>query len=176
MKQKFPHIDNVRGCKNMNSDFKKFQTTINDPKFLEIENWDSFLLSEIAKNRSRIYTASGIYAIANKDKDILYIGKAKSIYGRLNSHYKATLGKEKASAWKQFFEYFNTGLLAYYYKTDGYSKEYEEGIRQALEKIIQIKYRPLFDRIYISKGKKFVQNIDDVVKSLKRSNSINSLE
>ncbi len=153
----------------MNSDFNKFHKTVNNSKFLNIKKWASFPLNKIIDNKSKIYNISGIYVIENIDIEILYVGKAKSIYGRIYSHYKATLGNEKASAWKQFFEYFNSNLIAYYFITTGYSKEYEEIIRQALEKIIQIKYRPLFDRIYSRKGHNEISNFDEVVKLLKNN-------
>lgn len=143
------------------NDFDKLLKILSDPKNLDIHgNWKVFPFQEILKFKNSI-DKPGIYAITDKNGQILYIGKAKSVYNRLKSHFNATQGKEKAEAWAQFFEYFNSDLKAFYFLTDSISNKNLENVNQALERILQVKYNPLFDQIYSLKGKKSIEDFKD---------------
>ena len=147
----------------MTQDFAKVIEIINKAEIFNIEsNWASFPLEKIKENVIALKGLSGLYAISHDDYGIIYIGKAKSIYGRLYSHYKATQGSEKAEAWKQFFEKLDRGLTAYYFETNSFNLESQENSRKTLERLLQLKYNPLFERVYIG-GHKPVECIDSTL-------------
>lgn len=144
--------------------FEKIQKLINDPLFFNIkENWQSVPLSnyQIIDKKTK-----GLYALAHTEYGIVYIGKGNPIYNRLKSHFKATQGQEKAECWKQFFEhqYFKSGLTAYYYPIDSNKLAVSEQCRQALERILQIKYQPLFDTLYPKGNHNLIENLEDKIK------------
>ncbi|MEI6815288.1 MAG: GIY-YIG nuclease family protein [Bacteroidota bacterium] len=143
----------------MNKDFEKLIETLKDDSFLIIKNWHTFSLKDIKDNKANC-DKSGIYAIGSEKYGIIYIGKAKSIYERLKSHFNATEGKENAPAWKQFFDHkeLKFELKAYYFETSNYSIENKECINQILERVSQLIEKPLFDKMYSVKGHKSITN------------------
>lgn len=133
---------------------------ISDPRTLDIYNhWSSFSLHDINKHVGAL-NKPGIYAITDQNTQILYLGKAKSVYNRLKSHYNATQKKERAEAWAQFFDHFNSDLKAYYFLTDSISDANVEKANQAIERILQIKHNPLFDQMYNLKGKRRIDDFE----------------
>jgi len=140
---------------------------INDKNFMDIPSWKKFDLSAIDNVGFQFdRNVNGIYAIYNEEWGCLYIGKGKPIYGRLKSHYKATMGHDNSGAWNQFFKYFNKDLTAYWHEVDDHeSKDVGEVRRKIIERILQMKYNPIFDQVYITKGK---QNVPDLNASLQK--------
>lgn len=131
---------------------------IADPRTLDIYNdWPSFPLDDV-DNQSGSLNKPGIYAIVCQNSQILYIGKGRSVYSRLKSHYNATQKKERAEAWAQFFDHFNSNLKAYYLLIDKISDANVEKVNQAIERVLQVKHNPLFDRMYNSKGKRRIHD------------------
>ena len=99
--------------------FEKTIEIINNQKFQDIKDfWPSIELCNILnKEVSFDKKMSGVYALYHDDYNFIYIGKAKSIFDRLKSHYYATIGREKSECWSQFFGTINTGIWAYWYQT-----------------------------------------------------------
>lgn len=148
------------------SNFEWIQSLINDPSFYEIkENWQSVPLFDYHKVDKKV---KGLYALAHPEFGIVYIGKGNPLWNRLKSHFKATQGHEKAECWKQFFEHnhFNSGLIAYYYPLDCNDLAVSEQCREALERILQIKYKPLFDRLYPKGNHKLIEDLEEKIKTL----------
>jgi len=130
--------------------FSKLLVVLNDPEFQDVFGWQSAPLHDILNGVGLNKNAPGIYVLHHPVYGIVYIGKAVRIYDRLKSHYYATLGREKAPCWKEFFETIKTGITSYWYVTaaDLASGEEQEHFRQILERALQLKYNPLFDAIY----------------------------
>ena len=153
------------------NDFKIIQTLFSSGEMFDIHRkWKNFPLKKLDDYKKELKNKSGIYVIESNSYGILYIGKAKSIRGRLTSHLKATEGKEKSPAWKQFFEYFKSNLRAYYLVTDTlFSENSGENGRQIIERALQMKYAPLFDQIFPTRQRKKLNNFEERIKSLKHS-------
>lgn len=149
----------------MNEDYKRLIELINSENFTDVNHWPSLQLNKQQLDEKLLNEVSGIYVIKNLDGLVFFTGKAKSLYDRLNSHFKATQGKETAEAWKEFFEHFKVDLTFHYKVIDGFSNESAENARKALERILQIKYRPLFDRLY-KKGYKKIDDNKDAIRKL----------
>lgn len=149
------------------SDIDHLLKIISDPRTLDIYNhWPCFPLDDIKKQVGAL-NKPGIYAITCPNAQVLYIGKGRSVYNRLKSHFNATQKKERAEAWAQFFEYFDSNLKAHYLLTDKISDATVEKANQAIERVLQVKHNPLFDQMYNSKGKR---RIDDFKGRLKECN------
>jgi hypothetical protein len=142
---------------------------INDKHFMDISSWPKFNLADIEIINLKLdKKRNGLYAISSKEGDCLYIGKGKSIYGRLKSHYKATKGHNKSGAWNQFFKHYNKDLIAFWHEVDDHaSKDIGEEYRKIIELILQMKYEPIFDQVYITKGKKNVRNLKALLQKIK---------
>lgn len=124
---------------------------INSDEFINVkENWQNIDLSKLEEKRKNSdIEKSGVYALYNENCEFIYVGKAKKIYDRLKSHSKATQGNEKADCWREFFMAINGNIIAYWYPLESRNNEQrEENVRQVLERLIQLKYDPLFDKIY----------------------------
>ena len=94
---------------------------------------------------------SGIYAYF-AGKDCLYIGKAKSIRGRLESHWKASRKKNNSSRGqkhrKLFEVHLKKPLRVYFIELDDEDNpRLGEEMRRIIEIILHFKYRPEFERI-----------------------------
>jgi hypothetical protein len=109
---------------------------------------------------------SGVYALKHPRYGIIYIGKGKPIFRRIRSHYKATQGREKAAAWRQFFSFINSDITIHWYDVDHSDFFIGERYREALERILQIKYQPLFDIIYSEVGHKEVADFERRINDL----------
>lgn len=120
-------------------------------KFLPLSKWHNFKLNhkkanERAKNtiRKEVGDKNGLY-IYKKCVRILYIGKAKSLSGRLTSHYyesyKGVGNDIKGRDWYKFFS-SNKGVIEIFWKE--VKNEYE---RQALEKILEYVLESEFEKI-----------------------------
>ncbi len=94
-------------------------------------------------------TISGHPAFGDKFYQFIHLlGKGNCINSRLKSH-KEIEANDKAEAWSQFFcENFKSGLTAYFLIIDKISKPNTENAKKAIERIVQIKYEPRFDRMY----------------------------
>ena len=134
----------------MKQSFEKF---LKDNDFLPYSNWDSFPLShEIPKDeteanrnfkeiKNKVNRKSGLY-VYEKDGRILYVGKARSLFGRIKSHYIEsyievsgdTKKKSKfgANLWHRFFSE-NRGMVTIYWKELKEEKE-----RQIIEKMLEL--------------------------------------
>jgi len=99
------------------------------------------------------------------------LGKAKKIYDRLRSHNEATKGNEKAECWRQFFMAITGNIIAYWYPVESKNNEVkEENARQILERLIQLKYEPIFDKIY-PRGKRISKpNIQELLEGYYKRN------
>lgn len=124
---------------------------INSDEFINVkENWQNIDLSKLEEKRKKSNVEkSGIYALFNENYGFIYVGKAKKIYYRLKSHNKATQGNEKAECWREFFVAIKGNIIAFWYPLESKNnEEKEENARQILERLIQLKYEPIFDKIY----------------------------
>jgi hypothetical protein len=148
-------------------DLRKLQGILNDPGFFEIVKWPSVPLADFhILDRN----AKGLYALANSEFGIVYIGKGNPIFNRLKSHFRATEGKDNAECWDQFFtnNRFKSGLKAYYYQVDCTDDTVvSEKYREVLERVLQIKYDPLFDRLYPKRNHRRIENFEDKVSSFR---------
>ncbi|HVB03134.1 MAG TPA: GIY-YIG nuclease family protein [Chitinophagaceae bacterium] len=138
--------------------FEKTLALINDKSIQNIKKWKRFALNQWKnaelKNKPKPMI-NGLYAMWNKTCGCIYIGKGKPIKGRINSHYNAINGIEKAKAWKEFFEHemIKKEITIYWYCIDDDNDYLAERQRQSLERLLQIKYEPLFERMYKGKYK-----------------------
>ena len=151
------------------NNIKRLLSIVNNPDKLDIKKWKSFPLSSVEAQRHDLSKSiNGLYALNHDQWDIIYIGKGKPIYNRLKSHYKATKGFEKAAAWKQFFSYFSDNLTAYWIKVDDDNRIVGEQYRKVLELILQVKYEPIFERLYPDKKNKAISDFEIRLMSLKK--------
>jgi len=136
--------------------------------FQEIEKyWNSMSLVEYATPDNRLgKSVNGLYALKHPQYGIVYIGKGKPIFNRIKSHYYATKGKEKAPAWKQFFEYVTDDITVYWFEVDNTDPIIGEQTREVLERLLQIKYKPLFETLYRKGMRKELPDIDQAVKEV----------
>ncbi len=92
--------------------------------------------------KKKVSNKSGIY-IYKKDKKIIYIGKASSLFGRIKNHYVSSYqevkGDTKDKRFHRFFS-FNSGKLKVYWK-----KQEDEKIRQIIEKMLDHTLNPTFN-------------------------------
>jgi len=149
-----------------NADFKNLLLIINGNAYNDLDNWKSFSLSDLESQKDEL-KVGGVYAIKAQNEEVLYIGKAKYLYDRLKSHLKATEKLETAPAWKQFFEYFDNNLIALYFPITTFSEGASEHARQILERMLQVKYSPLFNKIY-GRGHKVIDDFEGFIKTLDR--------
>lgn len=144
---------------------------INSDEFINVkENWQNIDLSKLEEKRKNSdIEKSGIYALYNDNYEFIYVGKAKKIYDRLKSHRKATQGNEKAECWREFFMAIEGNIIAYWYPLESRNnEEKEENVRQILERLIQLKYDPLFDKIY-PRGKRISKpNIRELLEGYRK--------
>lgn len=133
-------------------EFASVLQVINSNRFSCIEEyWCSIPLEATVSNKWLFEDGdSGLYALFHPEFGCIYIGKAISLFRRLKSHYNATLGKETSECWKQFFETINSRITAYWFPLEIKlsNKDLNENLRQALERLLQIKYSPMFDMVY----------------------------
>lgn len=142
---------------------------MNDPAFSEIEaHWQSMPFKQcITSDMPLGRQINGLYALKHPRYGWIYIGKGKPISGRIKSHYSATQGLEKSPKWKQFFEYMTDDqLMVYWYEAD-----YEDGfrgekIREILECLLHIRYKPLFETLYKKGMRKELPDIEQAVKEV----------
>ncbi|HXI00918.1 MAG TPA: hypothetical protein VNI52_11680 [Sphingobacteriaceae bacterium] len=137
------------------ADIDQLLEIISDPRTLDIQgHWPSFPLDDVRKQKILLPNKPGVYALIDDQGRVLYVGKGNCINSRLKSH-KEIGANNKAEAWAQFFsENFKSGLTAYFLIIDKISKPNIENAKKAIERIVQIKYEPLFDRMYNTKGKR----------------------
>lgn len=116
-------------------------------KNFEIDFSENFenkkLISE--KLKTELDNNSGFYAIYDGDK-CLYIGIGRPIWKRINLHYFASQGKDKAEKWVKFFKE-NRKTLRVYWKEFSCSEEnkIDDKARQLIESILTEKYKPKFE-------------------------------
>lgn len=165
------------------NDFQAALQITNDPIFYNIqENWISIPLDAILASRIAFADQDiGVYALFHPKYGCIYIGKGASIFNRLKSHYKATCGKERSECWKQFFEAVNSEITAYWFpiKINLANEDANENLRQALERLLQIKYVPLFDRLYKRGNRNRINDLEQAlaaaeIKDVSRNTSFDS--
>ena len=105
-------------------------------KFLEeyglwpMDNWHHFdfvhqrptgpveRMEQLDRLRDAVGLAQGLYAY-KRCNDWIYVGKASSLFGRLENHYRSSYepvpGDTKTQKWHRFFSE-NTGVLTVYWK------------------------------------------------------------
>lgn len=110
--------------------------------FFELEHGDKTIFkSNLDKIRKEVDKKSGIY-VYKKGKDVLYVGKAVSLFGRLKSHnresFELVSGDTKHKTWHKFFSK-NAGDLCIYWKEVELEKE-----RAIIEKILEYILKPRF--------------------------------
>ncbi|MDP6397175.1 MAG: hypothetical protein QF712_05685 [Candidatus Marinimicrobia bacterium] len=132
-------------------DYKKI---ITKEGLLPIENWNTFEFLHVNPNSStdkmknknelkeKVSDSGGLY-IYKQGRDILYIGKAKSLLDRLFSHYResfeAVSGDTKTNKWHRFFSKYNGKVKIFWYKVE------KEPDRKIFEIMLQEIYRTKFD-------------------------------
>lgn len=98
--------------------------------------------NNINKIRSQVQKKGGLY-VYKKGKEILYVGKANSLFGRLKSHCRESFervpGDSKWNTWHKFFS-SNKGTVTIYWKEVKGETE-----RQLLEKCLQYVLDPVFE-------------------------------
>ena len=148
------------------TDFQKIVSIINSATFQEIEQYrQSVDLLKLCQSKTHFdQRINGIYALWHSQYAFIYIGKGKPIFHRLKCHYLATQGKEKAPSWKQFFEHINTDIKVYWYEYDNPDVVIAEYCREALERLLQIKYEPLFEAVYPKGNRKAVPDLQDFLR------------
>ena len=130
---------------------EKIKKFLEDNNFLPISrpHWEFFVLSHgdrskkernIKKIKGNVKKKRGLYAY-KKDGKLLYVGKAKSLFGRIKSHYIESFEevkgdtKEKsrygANLWHRFFEKHSGEVEIYWQELE------DEKERQIIEKMIQ---------------------------------------
>jgi hypothetical protein len=149
----------------MMNDFQYILSQVNTESFSDIEgHWQSMKLGQcITPELSLDKKINGLYALKHAKYGIIYIGKGKPIFNRIKSHYYATKGKEKAPAWKQFFEYMTDDMTVYWYEVNHLDEVVGEQAREVLERLLQIKYKPLFEIIYKNGIRKELPDINGAV-------------
>lgn len=97
------------------------------------------------KINQEIGKTAGLYSIFD-GKDCLYIGTGKNIADRIKSHYKAAQGKDNAKRWNEFFRE-NNGINTIYWTefNIGQNQKQSHKIREIIENILEIKYKPKFE-------------------------------
>lgn len=150
------------------TDFDHILSIIQSESFQDIEgHWNSMLLEQCYGSDTPLKRSiHGLYALKHPQYGIIYIGKGKPIFRRIRSHYKATLkkGHEKAPAWRYFFELINSEITLYWFEVDHADLFLGEQYREALERLLQIKYKPLFDRLFSQLGYKEVEGFEERIK------------
>jgi len=149
-------------------DYNLLISFLNDEKCVDINLWQQVEkfeeLKSVKKGDCCFADKSGIYAIIDNDGHIAYIGKAKCLHNRLSSHSWALVGKDaqKAPTWDEFFTHFNgKNLIARYFITPEFSDDRaSEFARQAIERALQIKYKPYFDELYSRKKDRLEDRFD----------------
>lgn len=132
---------------------KSFEEFLTNNGFLPYSNWNSFSLSHeppkdkteeklndsIIKNE--VKENSGLY-VYEKDGRTLYVGKARSLFDRMRSHYRESYkpvsgdteitSKYGPNLWHRFFSE-NRGIVRIYWKVLKDEKE-----RQIIEKMLEL--------------------------------------
>ena len=129
----------------------RFELFLKNNSFLPFENWDFFDLEHgdktIFKNnsekiRKEVDKKSGIY-VYKKERDVLYVGKAASLFVRLKSHNRESFepvpGDTKHKTWHKFFSR-NKGKLLVYWK-----EVTLENDRVVIEKMLEYILEPKFE-------------------------------
>lgn len=101
--------------------------------------------SHIAKKVIGEFEYGGIYAYF-KGSDCLYIGKAKKMHSRVRDHLHESRKHEnpkKAQAWYAFFNKYS-GDIDLYLLPLGDESEKGEGLRQIVEIILTLEWKPTF--------------------------------
>ncbi|HBK84024.1 MAG TPA: hypothetical protein DDZ41_10595, partial [Flavobacterium sp.] len=116
-------------------------------KNFEIDFSENFenkkLISE--KLKTELDNNSGFYAIYD-NKKCLYIGIGRPIRKRINLHYFASQGKDKAEKWVKFFEENKKTLRVYWIEFSCSEKnKIDDKARQFIESILTEKYKPKFE-------------------------------
>jgi hypothetical protein len=144
------------------TDFDRILSVVLSESFQNIEeHWNSMLLEKCRDYELPLERdINGLYALKHPRYGIIYIGKGKPILRRVRSHYKATQGVEHAPAWREFFKLINTDITVYWYSIDHPEPFIAEQYREALERLLQIKYKPLFDIIFSQLGYREVEDFD----------------
>lgn len=91
----------------------------------------------------KVKEANGLYVYTKPDGEVLYIGKAKPLKGRLQSHYRESFeevpGDTKDKRWHRFFLTHQGKLLVYWREVE------DEGARAIIEKMLTYVSPPLFE-------------------------------
>ena len=138
----------------MKEKIKKF---LKDNDLLPLSRWNYFEIvhggisptdiqkeADYLKIRNHVLGKSGLY-VYEKDKKVIYVGKAKSLFGRIKNHYVSS-HKEAADDTKNklrhrfFSSRRNLGKLKIYWK----EQEGEE-IRKIIEKMMDYVLEPEFN-------------------------------
>lgn len=140
----------------------QFESFLKKYKFLPFSHWECFelehgkktiFMSNSDKIRKEVGKKGGIY-IYEKGNEILYVGKAVSLYGRLKSHNRESFepvpGDTKHKTWHKFFSR-NKGNLCVYWK-----EVKLENDRVVIEKMLEYVIWPEFKLF----RKKFEGKID----------------
>lgn len=123
---------------------EKIKQFLETNKFLPISEWPSFELDHgnsaietenCRKIKTEIANKSGLY-IYQKDGRTLYIGKAKSLLGRLKSHYHESFKDPAHARFKPWYDFFSSDINKGHVKIFWKEVEKEEE-RQILEKMLE---------------------------------------
>ena len=130
----------------------KFREFLKKNRYLPLSLWKSLKLEHGIKNkevpvliRQAVGIKSGLY-IYVKDNRILYVGKAKSLFGRIKGHYRESFekvsGDTQFNTWHKFFsQKRNSGLIKIFWKEID-----REDDRQILEKMLSRVLNPEFEK------------------------------
>src|SRR5690606_21767249 len=111
-----------------------FARLLEAEKLLPLSEWCHFQLvhglpssaeaqaHSLAQIKAAVGKAGGLYLYARANDEVLYIGKAKSLYGRLKSHFLESFqpvgGDTKHQTWHRFFSAYPERLDVYWYAVE----------------------------------------------------------
>lgn len=123
---------------------EKFKSFLEANKFLPLSEWSSFELDHgnpvldienCRKIKKEVTDKSGLY-VYQKDGRTLYIGKAKSLLGRLKSHHYESFKDPDYARFKPWYDFFssdkNKGHVQIFWKEVQVEEE-----RQIMEKMLE---------------------------------------
>jgi hypothetical protein len=141
----------------MEEEIKRF---LRDNNFLPLTKWKAFEIihkgvppknqrkkNDLNNIKNHVLKKSGLY-IYEKNRKIIYVGKAKSLFDRIKNHYVLAYqelpGDTKDKIWhKFFFSKKNLGKLKIYWK-----EQKEEKVRQIIEKMLDYVLEPTFNSFF----------------------------
>lgn len=126
----YPSLDGLKNWNSFPFDFGGTRTSNEDVKSVKDEIKSKMKISSERK------TISGLYWILNEADETLYIGKGVNVADRLFSHYKASIGMDKAKKWVKFFSSISESVRIRWLELDDENKYRGETLRIIFERLL----------------------------------------